>query len=612
MSRRFHSSLVVRLLALSVLVSVCSIAATAWLAVRTTTRAIRQEQGQAISDDARIYEALLGRAAAHTDWQGVQPLVDRLARETGHRVVLTTQDRRPIADSADAADARHRTPLPDRASATVDPLAVDTGISGAGGGDRIDPRAAGPFRLTRAERTRLTALAQRHVTCLRDIGIDATTVTSPGGRPRVSTPGYSGSRCADDVLDRPTPTEARALARLDALVDACLGRRGSGPVQLAPDLTWTPTRSRTPVDEGLVASCLDSARREQLAPYVAPAALLFIGSPENAAAASPFDLSAPNRLRMAGVVASVLLLTVVVTVGLGLQLVRPLRALTAAAQRVKSGDVAARVQVTGKDEIGRLAEVFNEMSQQRARLERLRTEMVGDIAHELRTPLSNIRGWLEAADDGVVPADKALVGSLLEEALLLQHIVDDLQDLAAADAGALRLHKVPCDVGELLRQVATAHGGRADHAGVVLSVDDVSACVGSVVADPVRLRQAVANLVSNAVRHTPPGGTVTVMARRDDETVVIAVADTGAGIRPEDLPRVFDRFWRAEKSRSRSTGGSGLGLAIVRNLAHAHGGSVTAESTYGEGSRFTLRLPGGEPGREPASPRRGSPRADGA
>lgn len=608
MSRRFHSSLVVRLLALSVLVSVCSIAATAWLAVRTTTRAIRQEQGQAISDDARIYEALLGRAATHADWQGVRPLVDRLARETGHRVVLTTRDRRPIADSADSG---HRTPLPDRASATVDPLAVDAALAGSRGGDRID-FAPPPFRLTQAERTRLTALAQRHVTCLRDIGIDASAVTAPGGRPRVITPGYSGTRCAEDVLDRPTRTESRALARLGALVDACLSRRGGGPVQLALDLTWTPaSRSREPVDEGLVASCLDSARREQLAPYVAPAALLFIGSPENAAATSPFDLSAPNRLRMVGVVAGVLLLTVVVTVGLGLQLVRPLRALTAAAQRVKAGDVAARVQVTGKDEIGRLAEVFNEMSQERAMLERLRTEMVGDIAHELRTPLSNIRGWLEAADDGVVPADRALVGSLLEEALLLQHIVDDLQDLAAADAGALRLHKVPCDVDELIRQVTTAHGGRADHAGVALSVGVAADGLGSIAADPVRLRQAVSNLVSNAVRHTPPGGTVTVAARREDDAVVIAVADTGGGIRPEDLPRVFDRFWRAEKSRNRGTGGSGLGLAIVRNLAHAHGGSVTAESTYGEGSLFTLRLPGGEPGREQASSHRGSPHAGG-
>ncbi|MFF7212875.1 sensor histidine kinase [Streptomyces sp. NPDC008238] len=596
MSGRFHSSLVVRLLALSVLVSVCSIAATAWLAVRTTTRAIRQEQGQVISDDARIYEALLGRAAAHTDWRGVQPLVDRLARETGHRVVLTTQDRRPIADSAGAA---HRTPLPDRASATVDPLAVDTAIAGSAGGDRIDSRAVGPFRLTQAERTRLTGLAQRRVACLRDLGLPATTVTAASGRPRVSTPGYSGDRCAADVLDRPTRTEARALGRLDGLVDACLGRRGSGPVELAPDLTWTPTRSRGRVDQGLVSSCLDSARREQLAPYVAPPALLFIGSPRDAAAASPFDLSAPNRLRMAGVVAGVLLLTVVVTAGLGLQLVRPLRALTAAAQRVKEGDVAARVQVTGKDEIGRLAEVFNDMSRQRTELERLRTEMVGDIAHELRTPLSNIRGWLEAADDGVVPADRALVGSLLEEALLLQHIVDDLQDLAAADAGALRLHKVPCDVGELLQQVATAHRGRADHAGVLLSVDAGAADaggIGTVVADPVRLRQAVANLVSNALRHTPPGGTVTVTARREGGTVAVAVADTGGGIRPEDLPRVFDRFWRAEKSRNRGTGGSGLGLAIVRNLAQAHGGSVTAESTYGKGSLFTLRLPGDERG----------------
>ncbi|MDX2701424.1 ATP-binding protein [Streptomyces sp. PA03-6a] len=593
MNARFHRSLVVRLLALSVLISVCSIAATAWLAVRTTARAIRQEQGQAISDDSRIYEALVARAATHADWQGVQALVDRLAGETGHRVVLTTQDRRPIADSDSDSDSGRRAPLPDRASATVDALSVDAGISGSRGSDRIDSRAVGPFRLTPAERTELTALAQRRVNCFDRIpGIRATIATAPNGRPRVDAPGYTGSRCANDALDRPTRTEARALAQLDTLVGTCLSRRGSGPVRLAPDLTWTGTGSRTPVHDQLVPSCLDSARREQLASYVAPAALLFIGSPDQAAAVSPFDLSAPNRLRMAAVVGSVLLLTVAVTVGLGLRLVRPLRALTTAAHRMKAGDLAARVQVTGKDEIGRLAEVFNEMSGHRAELERLRTEMVGDIAHELRTPLSNIRGWLEAADDGVVPADRALVGSLLEEALLLQHVVDDLRDLAAADAGALRLHKVPCDVAELLQQVVTAHRGRADHAGVGLCAED-GVGLGTVDADPVRLRQAVANLVSNAVRHTPSGGTVTIRAHRDDDTVVIAVTDTGGGIRPEDLPRVFDRFWRAEKSRNRGTGGSGLGLAIVRNLAHAHGGSVTAESTYGEGSLFTLRLPAG-------------------
>lgn len=615
-----RGSLVLRLLVLSVLISVCSIGATAWLAVRTTARAIHQEQGQVFADDARIYDALLGLAAGQDDWHGAQPLVDRLARETGHRIALTDQNRRPFADSAESAGSSdpadpadpaesagsaassgaRSVPLPDRASATVDPLAVDSVfVPGAGDSDRIDPRAVGPFRLPRAERDHLRALAQRQAGCLHDVlGIDATVTTMPSGRPRLQT--YlalppTGTRCEVSALDRPTATEARALARLNALVDTCLARRDAPPVHLALDLTWTTTGSRSAAARRTQAQCLATARREQLTPYVAPPALLFVGAPDPEAAvpSSPFDLSAPNRVRIAGVVGGVLLLTVAVTVVLGLRLVRPLRALTGAARRFKDGDVSVRVAVTGRDEISRLAEVFNDMSRRRAELERLRTAMVGDVAHELRTPLSTIRGWLEAAEDGIVPADRPLISSLLEEALLLQHVVDDLQDLAAADAGELRLHKGPVDLADLLRQVAGAHRGRADKAGVVLAVDtaDTADDLGDLHADPVRLRQAVGNLVSNAVRHTPAGGAVTLRARRTGGTVLVAVADTGAGIRSEDLPHVFDRFWRAEKSRSRSTGGSGLGLAIVRNLVHAHAGTVTVESTLGAGSVFTLRLP---------------------
>jgi two-component system sensor histidine kinase BaeS len=222
------------------------------------------------------------------------------------------------------------------------------------------------------------------------------------------------------------------------------------------------------------------------------------------------------------------------------------------------------------------------MAATRERLEKQRTDMVGDIAHELRTPLSNIRGWLETAQDGVSTVDPPLLASLLEEAGLLQHIIHDLQDLALADAGTLRLHREPVDVPELLNDLrATA---------------SVEAEPLTVFADPVRLRQVLGNLVTNAVRHTPPGSRVTLRAYPDG---VIEVADTGPGIGPEDLPYVFDRFWRAEKSRNRATGGSGLGLAIVRKLAEAHGGAATAFSVPGQGATFRLRLP-----REPG-PRQG-------
>ncbi len=230
------------------------------------------------------------------------------------------------------------------------------------------------------------------------------------------------------------------------------------------------------------------------------------------------------------------------------------------------------------------------MSEQRARLAGQRRAMVGDVAHELRTPLSNIRGWLEAAQDGVATPDDAFIASLHEEAVLLQHVIDDLQDLAAADAGELRVHPEPLGAAELLGQVAAAHRARAEAAGVTVTTDVPSG--HRLTADPVRLRQAVGNLVSNAVRHTPPGGAVRVTCRPGPAgESVIEVADSGTGIPADDLPHVFDRFWRAEKSRSRRTGGSGLGLAIVRKLAEAHGGTADVRSTVGQGSVFTLRLP---------------------
>ncbi|MEV4321160.1 HAMP domain-containing sensor histidine kinase [Microbispora rosea] len=611
-----HRSLLLRLLAVSVLVSVCSIAATAWLTARSTTVAIRQEQGQALADDARTYDTLLGYAATHPGWDGAGEVVRRLARDTGRRVTITTEQRVPLVDS----DAGPPAKLPARPTASIDPLHVDTVLAAASGSsltalsgaplpqgellaavtDHIDPRAVGPFLLPRKERDTLRVAAERRAACLRSgFGSVATIADSPSGRPVLDTRGarpYSETRCPSTVLDRPTATEAKALAALQKLVDSCLERRHESYVRLNLDFTWTrlpaAVPAQTAADDGprgnVVPECVTSSRREQLAPYVAPPALLFLSSRGGDMSKTAFDLSPENQARIAGVAALVLLITVTASVMAGTRLSRPLRALTDAVRNMEEGP-AARVEVRGKDEIGRLAAAFNAMAERRERLEELRKAMVGDVAHELRTPLSNIRGWLEAAQDGLADPDPELVSSLLEEALLLQHVIDDLQDLAVADAGELRVHAEPVDVADLLAQVATAHRGGAEAAGVTL----VTRADGRLplVADPVRLRQAVGNLVSNAVRHTPPGGTVSVLARRADGDVVIDVSDTGSGIAPHDLPLVFERFWRVEKSRSRRSGGSGLGLPIARKLAEAHGGSLSATSVVGEGSTFTLRLP---------------------
>ncbi|MEU9319343.1 HAMP domain-containing sensor histidine kinase [Streptomyces sp. NPDC048295] len=637
-----RKSLFGRLLAVSALVAACSVVATAWLAVQTTSGAIKQEQGQNLTADARIYNTLLGYAAGHPTWDGVGSTVRDLARQSGRRIALTTQQRHPLADSA----ARSSPPaLPPQASAIVDPLSVDTALSrttdrpGAAA-DRVDPRAVGPFRLPAAERTALRHAADRSAACLNRVGIAADVVGGPSGRPRVEVVGndpdrVQNTRCTTDELDSPTATEQKALDALNRLANACLKRQDRPGIQLDLNLSWgdgsvrkTPTEARAVVatpapppsirtgeDDRATASCVDTARREQLSSYVASPALLFIGD-EGGTTVPGFDLSPANTAKIAGAAALVLALTVGATVLAGSRLVRPLHALTGAAQRMRDGEDSAPVLVSDDNEIGRLAAAFNDMADHRARLETQRKDMVSDVAHELRTPLSNIRGWLEAAQDGLAEPDPAFIASLHTEAVQLQHIIDDLQDLAAADAGALRLHPEPVHIEDVLAQVTAAHQARAETAGVALSAlpapDDAPS--PALWADPVRLRQAIGNLVSNAVRHTPPQGRVTVRAYGDGATeeVVVEVADTGSGISAEHLPHVFDRFWRAEKSRNRRTGGSGLGLAIVRKLVEAHGGSASAVSAEGQGSVFTLRLPVGQVGPQgPAGPVQARPKGAG-
>ncbi|MFJ6569638.1 ATP-binding protein [Streptomyces sp. NPDC091292] len=682
-----RKSLLGRFLAVSATAAACSVAATAWIAAQTTSGAIRQEQGQNLADDTHIYTTLLGYAATHPDWDDVGSTVEKLADRTGRRITVTTQNRRPLADSGAEATP---SALPRRVSAVVDPLSVDTALSASGAElsdppagvswaagafksatptvapqpvasappasvpgsrgpaapaetpdirnspttppsdapgtppadapvtstDRIDPRAVGPFKLPAAERKALGLVAKREAECLRGNGVAVDVVAAPNGRPRLRTADDSprvseavqslAYQCAVADADKPTRTEAKALTALTHLTNLCLARGNHEDIKLNLDLTWsTPGAAyevRSEADGSAVASCVGTARREQLSTYVAAPALLFIADPGGATVPG-FDLSPGYAAQIAGATALVLALTVGASVLAGRRLVRPLQALTGAAQRMKDGldtQDTVPVAVAADNEIGRLAAAFNDMAEHRARLERQRKVMVSDVAHELRTPLSNIRGWLEASQDGIAEPDGPFVSSLLEEAVQLQHIIDDLQDLAEADAGALRLHPEPVRVDDLVGQVAAAHQAQADTAGVTLTVsvppaDDLPVLT----ADPVRLRQAIGNLLSNAVRHTPSGGEVTLRAVRDtggdgeqDRTgVVVEVRDTGVGIPEADLPYVFDRFWRAEKSRSRRTGGSGLGLAIVRKLTEAHGGSVRVSSEVGVGSVFSLRLP---------------------
>ena len=271
-------------------------------------------------------------------------------------------------------------------------------------------------------------------------------------------------------------------------------------------------------------------------------------------------------------------------------LTAPLARLTRAAQSVAGGDLSQRVEVKSSDEIGALGEAFNNMTASLAEAETLRKNLVADVSHELRTPLSIVQGNLQAIMEGVYPLEMAQVASLYDETRLLTHLVDDLHDLALADAGQLRLEHAPVDLVDLARSAVGQFGPGAEAAGVRLELE-VGESVPIVEGDADRLAQVLRNLVGNALQHTPAGGQVILRVGCDGERVLVQVADTGPGIAPDDLPHVFERFYRGDKSRSQRGGGAGLGLAISRQLVLAHGGQIAVVSPPGQGTTFTVTLP---------------------
>ena len=271
------------------------------------------------------------------------------------------------------------------------------------------------------------------------------------------------------------------------------------------------------------------------------------------------------------------------------QLVGPLRKLTAASEAMAAGDLSQRVEVRTRDEIGELGWAFNGMARDLEAADAQRQQMTADIAHELRNPLSVIRGNLEAMLDGVYPTDVEHLGPIYEETILLQRLVQDLRLLSLADAGQLQLVRSEVDVSVLLSGIADSVQAVAEDEGISLRLEVPEEPL-VVAGDVDRLRQVVGNLVSNALRYTPAGGSVMLRAWKQGKQIRVAVADTGHGIAPKDLPHVFDRFYRADAARDRASGGSGLGLAIARALVQAHGGEIQVESALGEGTRFTIIL----------------------
>ncbi len=270
------------------------------------------------------------------------------------------------------------------------------------------------------------------------------------------------------------------------------------------------------------------------------------------------------------------------------RLVRPVHGMMTMAERIASGDYAARARVPSADEIGRLAESLNRMAGALDTLERLRKDLVANVAHELRNPLANLRGYLEAIHDGVAPASAETIEALHEETMRLVRLVDALHELSLFDARLPRLKPQPVDLEVLIRRLLNLRA--ADFAAKSISLRSEVGANGAVEADPDLLSQAVHNLIDNAVKYTPPGGEVAVRTGPEGENVRIAVTNTGDGIAPEDLPFIFERFYRGEKSRSRETGGAGIGLSIVKEVARIHGGQVGADSGQGR-TTIWLALP---------------------
>jgi signal transduction histidine kinase len=265
----------------------------------------------------------------------------------------------------------------------------------------------------------------------------------------------------------------------------------------------------------------------------------------------------------------------------------PLGDIVAAADRVANGDFSARVLERGPASLRSVARAFNSMTARLQAQDQQRRHLMADIAHELRTPLTVMQGRLEGLLDGVYPRDDAGLTAVLEETRTLARLVEDLRTLAHAESGMLTLQKEPTDLAILVHDVVGSFAAEADAAEVTVRVDSPSD-LPLVDVDPLRMRQVLTNLFSNALRYTPPGGSIAVAAEAVDGRIAVRVTDTGAGIPPEELPKIFDRFYKGSASR-----GSGLGLTIARNLVVAHGGEIRAESDVGQGTTITVLVPTG-------------------
>ena len=316
----------------------------------------------------------------------------------------------------------------------------------------------------------------------------------------------------------------------------------------------------------------------------------FYISPEESDPTSVSNLiGAINFFLIIGGILAIIVATVL-TIFLCRRISLPIQKLAAVANNLGKGDFTQRVHISDRGEVGELANNFNNMAVSLQRAEQLRRNMVSDVAHELRTPVSNIKGQVEAIQDNLMEPDARTLESMHEEVTLLTRLIDDLQELSLAEAGRLNLDLQLTDILQLVRQAAEAIQPRVLPQRISLDLslpEKLPLCV----IDQYRIGQVLRNLLSNAIAHSGEGSIITLSACLVDMAVEICIADKGEGITEEDLPNIFERFYRVDKTRNRGTGGSGLGLTIAKRLVESHGGRIWAESEVGKGSKFYFTIP---------------------
>jgi two-component system, OmpR family, sensor histidine kinase BaeS len=546
----------IRVFGLVLLVAVTAIGVTAWLSIKLTTAQILDSQQTATRNEVTTVDTFRTYALRHGTWAGIDKVVERLSDANHQRVRLTNlygqvtvdsdhlarRAARPVVNPPALIDPRPTLVFPQAEVAAATEPGVEAKI-----GNKLEA-----VTLHSIDEFRQTVLFAR---CLTDQYEEPPTQT----KNRYGIPIGNGK--ADDRGCGKQVAEAAAVDREgdSAFVESCRGDKEPAP-------------------------CLTKAFGERISSFSPEPLQLYLGAVTEDAA---------NLVGRSGLVAGggVLVLVILGTAVIARHVSRPVRDLTAASRRLADGHLDTRVPSVGRDELGQLSESFNRMASALEAAEQAQRRLVASVAHELRTPLSNLLGYLEALQDGLVPPSRELFGSLHDEAMLQRRILDDLQDLTLAEAGHLAYRRSDFDLADLVDTARIAHLAVAEAAGVRLTAETAGPL--PVHADQDRLRQVLGNLIGNAIRYTDPGGQVTLRAFPDADRIAVEVGDTGCGIAAEDLPFVFQRFWRADPARDRATGGSGLGLTIARQIVRDHGGDLTVDSTPGEGSTFRWTVPVG-------------------